>query len=141
MARKSPGASAEKWGRNTKTATQDMRDGINRVTEAPGVKAAEKQEKMRQGILDSIDSGKWADNVASVSLGEWKQKMLEKGVPRVSAGVDAAQPKVLQFHTQLADHQDRIDSVLDGMSDLTLEDGINRAVAQMRGMSEFKFKR
>ncbi len=141
MARKSPQASGEKWVRNTKGATQDMRDGIDRVTEAPGAKAAAKQEKMRQGILDAIDSGKWAERVASVPLNEWKDAMLTKGVPRVSAGVEAAAGKVAQFHQQLSDHQDRIDTTLKGMPDLTLEDGINRMVAQVRGMSDFKLKK
>jgi len=141
MAKMSASEVAEKWSRNTKGATEEMRRGVQRVTEAPGAKAAAKADKMRAGIVESIDSGKWADNVAAVPLSEWKEKMLTKGVGRVSAGVDAANGKVVDFHNQLSDHQDRLSSQIENMPDLTLEDGINRMVAQVRGMSEFSFKR
>ena len=141
MAKMSAAETAEKWGRNTKGATEEMRRGVQRVTEAPGQKAAAKADKMRAGIVNAIDSGKWAENVGAVPLSEWKEKMLTKGVGRVSAGVDAANGKVVDFHNQLSDHQDRLSSQISNMPDLTLEDGINRMVAQVRGMSEFSFKR
>lgn len=141
MARKSAAESAEKWARNTKGATEEMRRGVGRVTEAPGVAAAAKADKMRAGVVEAIDSGKWQENVAAVPLSEWKEKMLNKGVGRVSAGVDAANGKVVDFHNQLADHQERLSGSIEQMPDLTLEDGINRMVAQVRGMSEFTFKR
>lgn len=141
MARLTAGEAAEKWARNTKGATEEMRRGVQRVTEAPGVKAAAKADKMRAGLVEAIDSGKWQDRVSAVPLSEWKDKMLTKGVGRVSAGVDAANGKVVDFHNQLSDHQDRLTSQIEQMPDLTLEDGINRMVAQVRGMSEFSFKR
>ncbi len=141
MARKSASDIAAKWTKNTKAAGDEMRKGIQSVTEAPGLKAAAAVENMRVGINKALDDGTWQDNVSSVSLEEWKDKMLRKGVPRVSAGVDAAGPKVVQFHQQLGDHQERINSTLEGMPNITLEDGISRMIAQVEGMSQFKFAR
>ena len=138
MAKLSPTEAAEKWARNTKGATQDMRRGIERVTEAPGMKAAEKVNKMRAGVLAALDDGTWEENVAAVSLQDWKKDMIDKGVGRVAAGVDGAQGKQSDFYSQLFDHQEGIARELEGMPDLTLEDGIDRAVHQMRRMSEFK---
>ena len=40
MAKVTPQEFAEKWARRTQGATQDYIRGIDRVTEAPGVKAA-----------------------------------------------------------------------------------------------------
>ena len=137
MAKLTPQEAAEKWARNTKGATQDMQRGIQRVTEAPGIKAAEKADKMRAGVVAAIDDGTWAANVAAVPLAEWKDKMLNKGVGRVAAGVDGATGSQSDFYSQLFDHQEGIERELEGMPDLTLEDGINRAVHQMRRMSEF----
>ena len=141
MGKMTPAEIQEKWSRNTKNAGEEMRRGIARVTEAPGVKAAEKVEKMRAGINAALDDGTWADRVSSVSLAEWKDKMTKKGVGRVSAGVDAASGKVTDFHNQLSDHQDRLSGQIEAMPDITLDDGIERMVAQVRGMSEFSFKR
>lgn len=131
----------EKHNRRTKAALQDMRDGIGRVTEAPGVKAAAKVEKMKAKINEALDSGKWERRVAAVSTEEWKRSMLEKGVGRVSAGLDSASGKVHQFAEQLLSHQAPLMEKIDAMPDVTLEDGIGRATAWIRGMAGFEFKR
>lgn len=141
MTRKDPADSAERWARHLKAATPDIKKGVMRVTEAPGIAAAKKQEKMKQRLVEKIDDGTWADRVSSVTVDEWQKKTIEKGVPRISAGVDAANGKVENFHAQLADHQDTIDRELSDMPDISLEDGIARSAAQIRGMSKFKFRR
>ena len=141
MARKSPQDTADKWAKNLKGSTEEIRKGVDRVTEAPGIAAAAKVEKMKQRLVASIDDGTWEERVSSVSLEEWKRKTKEKGINRISAGVDAANGKVVDFHNQLADHQETIDRELDSMPDITLEDGIARSAAQIRSMSKFKFRR
>jgi len=40
MARVNASEYAEKWGRRTKVATEDYRKGVERVSQAPGEKAA-----------------------------------------------------------------------------------------------------
>lgn len=132
---------SEKQARNLKGATEDIRRGIERVTEAPGAKAAAAQEKMRAKLLESIDDGTWGERVASVTLVEWKEKAINKGVGRIAAGIEAAKPKIVEFHTQRQAHQQGIDGELELMPSVTLEDGIARATHQMRRMSEFKFRR
>ena len=141
MARKDPSEIAEKWGRNLTRSTDEIRKGVDRVTEAPGVLAARKKEKMQVKLNEALDDGTWENNVAAVSLSEWQEKTITKGIPRISAGVQAANGKVVDFHNQLADHQAQIDSELDRMPDITLEDGIARSAAQIRGMSKFKFRK
>lgn len=141
MARKDPRKSAKKWQSNTKAATTAMAEGVDRVETSPGVLAAKKLDKMRQNFNDAIDSGKTGERLEAVDLTEWKTAMKTKGVQRVAGGVDASLPKVEDFHVQLDSHQQTIDSKLERMPDVTLEDGINRATAQIRGMAEFRFKR
>jgi len=141
MARKDPLKSAAKWQRNTKAATADMAEGVDRVEVSPGVLAARKVDKMRANFNAAIDSGKTAERLAAVGLDEWKNAMKTKGVQRVSAGVDGALSKVGEFHVQLDSHQATISNKLAKMPDVTLEDGIARATEQMRSMAEFRFKR
>jgi len=131
----------EKHNRRTKAALPDMRVGVERVTTAPGVAAAAKADKMEANLLEALHSGKWARRVAAVSVEDWKKAMVDKGVNRVAAGIDAAAPKVHQFAEQLLSHQSGLMSTVEAMPDLTLEDSIGRMTAWVRGMSKFEFKR
>lgn len=131
----------EKHARRVKGALEDMRQGVERVTEAPGVRAAKKADKMRANLLEALDSGKWQRRVASVTAEEWKAAMLNKGVNRVAAGIDAAHDKVRAFAEQLLSYQANLMSQVENMPDLTLEDSIARATAWIRGMSKFEYKR
>jgi len=131
----------EKHARRTKGALEDLRRGIENVTEAPGAKAAAKADKMRARLVESIDSGKWQKRVGAVSLDDWKKAMLEKGVSRVPAGIDSSKDKVKKFATQLLAYEATLKDSVDKMPDLTLEDSVSRATAWIRGMSKFEFDR
>ena len=83
----------EKWQRNSKAAQQDYVSGINRVTEAPGAKAAKAEAAYLAGVQQSVN--KWKRNVNAVSLDDWKNKAINKGAGRIASGVDAAFDKTL----------------------------------------------
>jgi hypothetical protein len=140
MARMTPAEAREKWARRLNAAIPDITAGVERVTEAPGKKAAAKSEKMLQGITAAVRDGTWARRVAGVSLEEWKRKMLDKGVGRIAAGVEGASAKSEDFFAQLFSYQDSIKAKLDSMPDLTLEDSINRMTAWVRDMAKFSKK-
>lgn len=128
----------EKHQRRTSAALDDMRAGVERVTEAPGALAAAKEKKMRQNLLAAIDSGKWRRRVGGVSLDSWKADMLDKGVGRVTGGLERAKDKTIEFAGKLIAHQNGILAKLDTMPDLTLEDSIARMTLQVREMVKFK---
>lgn len=129
---------AEKWARRAAGASQDLTNGVNDVRVAPGIQAAEKQDKMIQKWLASVQSGKWAENVSAVSLADWKAAMIQKGVPRYSQGVQAAQGKFQAFMAELLPFQANLSAQIATMPDLTLEDSIARMTAQVRGMANFR---
>ena len=133
-----PQEAREKHARNLKASSQDMVAGVRRVTTAPGVQAAAAVDKMRQNLVAKIDDGTWARRVSSVSLSDWQDRMINVGVGRVAAGIDAAAPKMEEFFTSLFAHQDRLIDQVGTMPDLTLQDSINRAVTWITGMAEFK---
>lgn len=138
MPKLTPQEAAEKWGRRLKGSTEDIRRGVQRVRDAPGVRAAAKVEKMRERLVAKIDDGTWEERVSAVPLDEWKGKMLDKGIGRISAGVDAANGKQVEFFGQLFEHQERLQQQLEGMPDLSLEDNINRVTTFLRGMADFR---
>ena len=137
MSKLTPKEAQEKHARNLKAAVPDITLGVERVTEAPGVKAAAKSAKMLANLTKSVQDGTWGKRVAAVSLEEWKGHMIEKGIPRISAGIDGAAAKTEEFFSQLFSYQDTLQGELRGMPDLTLEDSISRMTKWVRGMAKF----
>ena len=138
MARVTAQEFQEKQARRLKASLPDMKRGIERVTVAPGKKAAAKEDKMKAGIIESIESGHWAARVASVSLEEWQSKMINKGLGRVAQGIDQAKDKTIAFAEQLLPHIDKVVAEVEKLPDLTIDDSIARVTTFMRGMSKFK---
>lgn len=140
MARLTAQQVQQKHARNLKNSTQYITDAVNAVTTAPGVQAAKKQDKMLAGVQAAVQSGKWAQRVSSVSLEDWKSKMVNKGIPRISAGIDEAAPKTIAFFEQLLPYQDAVKAKIAAMPDLTLDDNLNRMLTNARAMAQFKRK-
>lgn len=140
MAKLTPSEFQEKHARRLKASIEDVRRGIDRVTESPTEKAAAKQDKMLMNLTAAVNSGKWAAGLKRVSLDDWKRKARDIGVNRIAAGIDGAKEKVITFAEQLLPHIDRGLDKIKGMSDITLDDNINRMTTFIRHMSELKRK-
>jgi hypothetical protein len=131
---------ADKQARRLKASIDDIRSGIEKVDEAPTAKAAQKQDKMLQNLTHAVQSGVWASRLKAVSLDEWKNKALNKGLGRIASGIDGAKDKQVAFAGQLLEYQKGLLSKVEKMPDLTLEDSINRMTEWVRGMSKFSKK-
>lgn len=137
MAR-NPQQAAEKWARNLGGATEYIRQGVNNVTENPATKAIAKKQKMINNFMDAMQSGKWENSLGKVTLQDWKNSMLDKGIARISTGAQAAQGKYAAFLTDLFRYQESIKSQLDSMPDNTLDDSIARMTFWVRQMKNFR---
>lgn len=138
MARVTPEEFQEKHARRLKASLQDIQKGVERITVSPTEQAAKKQDKMLQNVSAAINDGKWARNLRKVTVEMWRQKMVSKGLPRISTGIDGAADKVRDFASQLLPHIDAGRQIVQGMPDLTLEDSLNRMTSYVRHMSKFK---
>jgi len=138
--RVTPEQLATKWGNRLKGSIEEMRNGANRVTVAPGVQAAAKADKWQARLTESATKAKWQRNVARISVDEWRKRYVDKGLSRVASGVDASTDKMTEFATQLIAHQNAGLQTLSTMPDLTLEDSINRMGAWIRHMAKFQMK-
>ena len=141
MAKVTPAEYAEKWGRRLKGSTEDIRRGINRVSEAPGVAAARQQDLMLAKVTESISSGRWASKVAAVPLDEWKKKATDKGIGRIASGVDAAAATQVGMATELLANVDAAVAMVNQTPRGTLEDNITRMTTFVREMSKSKLGR
>lgn len=138
MAKLTPQQVAEKHARRTTAAVQDMIEGVRNVTTSPTEQAASKKDKLVARWNESINSGKWERGLRAVSLDQWKTSMIEKGAQRVAAGVAGAKGKIEAFYAELLPYQNDLSVKIASMPDLTLEDAIARANAQIRGMAAFR---
>jgi uncharacterized lipoprotein YddW (UPF0748 family) len=135
--RVTPEQYADKHNRRLKAAIEDVRTGVQRVTESPTIKAAAHQDKMLAELTRAVQSGKWAQRLKAVTLEDWRAKMIDKGVPRIASGIDAARPKVVAFATELINYENTVLAEIDRMPELTIEDSIARATQWIRRMAAF----
>jgi hypothetical protein len=138
MARVDPNEYAEKWGRRLKSATEDVRRGISRVSTAPGLDAVKQQDKLVSNFQESVSSGRWASATRAVSLADWQRAASEKGVNRIAAGVDAALPQQAAMAQRLLAATDAAVAKVKALSSTTLDDNINRMVTFSREMAKSK---
>ena len=138
MARLTPEEYASKQARNLKNSIQDIRDGISRVTTAPGVAAVAQQDKMRLKLLESLDSGRWAEKTRGVSLQAWQDAALNKGVDRIATGIDAAHDKQVAMAGRLLPIVDAAAQKARAMPKVTLQDSIARMTSFVTDMSRAK---
>ena len=136
MATPTPEQVATKWRDRLSASTQQITDGVNSVTTAPGVKAAAAKDLWANRVMQAKD--KWASRVASVPLAEWQTSMIQVGIPRISQGATAKIGKVQDFMAKFLPHVTQVAAQVNQMPKGSLEDGIARATAQIRGNAAFK---
>jgi hypothetical protein len=92
---------------------------------------------MLANLTAAVQSGKWKTRLQKVSVEEWKQKALDKGLNRIAGGIDGARDKQIEFASQLLPYEAQLQEQVAKMPDLTLEDSVARATSWIRGMSKF----
>lgn len=130
----------DKWAKNTSAAVPEVIKGLDRVTEDPGQKAVEKQEKMKANLVKAIDDGTWAKRRLKVSLTDWRDKTKKKVTERLSGGVAAAKPKRQAFDNWLVGRLNEVLPEINDMPDMTLSDSVERVRRLMEHMAERPYK-
>lgn len=134
MPTRNPADVAARWAQNLSGATSKIQAGVEAVTVAPGQAAARQKGAYVQGVTASQD--KWATNVAAVSAQSWKDSTINKGLPRIASGAQAAQGKFANFMVKLLPY---IDSGVQSLPARgSLDANIARSTAWIRYMSQFK---
>lgn len=133
-----PTSATAKWVNNLSNSTQAITDGVNSVTTAPGQAAARQVQTWLARVQASAQ--KWATNTAAVSLQDWQQSMITTGIPRIASGAQAKQGKYQAFATKFFPYLQTGVSQVKAMPKVTLQDGINRAVAMINHNAKFSNK-
>lgn len=129
---------ANKWANNLAASTTSIQAGVQSVTTAPTALAAQAQNAYLAGVQRAVSSGKWANALQKVSLADWQQAMIQKGIPRIASGAAAAKPKFASFMQQFLPYLQQGVANLSTMPRGTLDQNIQRAVAMMQWNANFQ---
>lgn len=125
---------AAHWSQQLAGAGAKIQAGVQGVSVAPGAAAARQKSAYVAGVTAKAD--KWAQNVAAVSLSEWQQAFINKGIPRIATGAQAAQPKFTQFMNKLLPYQKSGISSLPARGNL--QQNIGRMTQWVNYMAQFQ---
>ena len=138
MPKVSPNEGAAKLRRRIQGAGQDYLDGVDRVTESPTAKAAQKEDKMRQGILAAIDSGKWRRGLEGVTLADWKRDTKAKGGQRYTASAEQAERNYASFAQDFYPFLQGVQDNIATMPDLTFADRLARVNTALTQLHDYQ---
>jgi len=124
---------------NVNQAIPKIKEGIQAVTESPGIAAANNVAVMVQNFLAKFNSGELEAALRSVDLNDWKNAALE-GTARIGSGMERKRAVIEEFHRQLQDYQMRYTKDIDSMPSGTLESSRARMNANFDAMSQFRPK-
>ena len=88
---------ASRWQRNLSGSVDKIRQGIQSVTESPTDAAARAKDRYIAGVQNAVANGNYERGLRSVTLQQWQELTLTKGVARIASGATAAQPAVQRF--------------------------------------------
>lgn len=136
MARVTAEQATAKWLSRLSAAGQQITDGVQGVTIAPGQKAAAAKDLWAQRVAASKD--KWARNVGKVSLADWQNAMVTVGIPRIAQGAQAKQGKVQDFMSKFLPYLDQGVAKVNAMPKGDINASIARAVAMIQHNAAYK---
>ena len=130
----------DKWASNTKGSTQSYIAGVRATTANPGELAAASADKYAEGCREAVASGRYQDGCRSVSPAQWKDACEKTGAPRISSGVDKGRAKMQVFLAEFLPQQEAITAQVRQMPSSTLEQRLDRMVAQARLTSQIRVR-
>lgn len=138
MAIISPDKAAERWSQGMQGASTKYKEGIDGVTESPMERAAANQQGYLNGVMEAVNSGKWAAGLRRTSLAQWKEAAKNVGASRLASGAMAAKPKMQAFLASFLPFLQSVTDRVKSMPASTFEERKARAIAQMDGVHQFR---
>lgn len=134
-------AASQKWARNLLNAKDSIKAGIQGVTVAPTEKAAAAEQLYAKGCREAAESGRFAKGCRRVSLSDWQNAALKKGLPNLDQGVKLGESKVNTFMSQFLPFIQQKSEQIQQMPKGTRADAMERIRANMEAMDQFKLSR
>jgi len=137
VAKLTPEAIGAKYAQRTGAATADWVNGIQSVTESPGVAAARAADKWATNVASAKD--KFARNAGAVTTQEWAAKSVAKQ-SRYAQGTQEGANAMVMFQREFQPFQQSVTAKVKAMPSTTLEQRLERARQQALLTAAFRKK-
>lgn len=140
MAMKNPQTSAQKWASNLAGAAESIKAGVNAVTESPTAKAAQNLEKASANYQEAVTSGRMANKLNAVTLPDWKNAMIAKGVPRIQQGATQGKSNYEKFAAKFYPVAQAASDAAKAMPNNNIEEGLARVREVVKRFKQYAGK-
>lgn len=137
----SPQEVASAWSRNLLGAKGKITAGINAVTESPTAKAAKAADKYASGCAEAASSGRFAQRCNAVSLQDWRDAAINKGLKNLQTGVTQGESKVAKFMEQYLPYISQVSDRIQRMESGGRANAMARIEANLDALDTFKKSR
>lgn len=137
---KNANAVAKDWAARLGASGTKIKEGVLSVTTAPTEAALRQVDQYVAGVQRAVTDGRYQAGLRSVSLQDWQQDMVTKGLPRIGQGAQAAIPKMESFLTKFLPHVDAGKQKLANMPRGSIDQNIARMVEMVRHNASFRNK-
>ena len=124
---KTPSSVTNKWATRLAGAGEQIREGVNAVTESPGAVAIRRKDKWVSGVNRAGTDGTFERGNQSYTTEDWKRATIDKGIGRIQTGAMAAKGKVEAFMSQWLPAQEELSRRVNAMPHGSLADAQARA--------------
>lgn len=136
-----PQRGLDKWKRNTAAATQAMKDGVADVSVSPGERAIAAKDKYIRNVNEAYNNGSYEAGLRSFSVGDWKQAMVDKGIPNMAQGVSKMSARSAANITAALNQANAIKSECDAMPNNSQADALAKVAKSMEMWKAYKASR
>jgi hypothetical protein len=138
MANLNPTAAAEKWVNRSSAASGDYVAGARATDKDPTALAIAALPRMKQRVIEAIDSGKVRDGLQRAGRAGWLAGIEGKGATNYGTGVSSARAKVEQAYNSLFAYEQAGLSRLASMPSNTDAERIQRMVFWVQYMAQYR---
>jgi len=131
---------AQKWANGMGAASATIKAGVEAVTQNPAEAAIRQIPNYLAGVQRAVSDGRVEAGLRKVSLRDWQDSMVNKGLSRVGPGAQAAKVDFEQFMGEFLPHVESGQRMLTNMPRGDLQTNIGRMVAMVEHNSKFKRK-
>lgn len=130
---------ARKWASRLGASSEQIRQGVQGVTQNPAERAAARADAYQAGVMRAVADGRYQRGLRRVTLQSWQDSMLNKGLPRIASGATAAVPKMEAFMSKWLPHEEALKAKLASMPRGDLQTNIARMVAAVEHNASFQY--
>lgn len=113
---------AAKWKAGVQGSSEKFKAGVARPKRDPIQAALAHEDKMLANFQESVTSGRWRDNLSAVSMSQWQQAMIARGLPAMLNNLAEKAKAQEEFGRRWGPYLDQIKDELANMPTNTVAD-------------------